>query len=320
MNNDLETLFQTSFRPENTTQAEDWNVPSDRVWGGIEADLKKKKRRKILLFTLLPCAFAAMGLALYFATKQPINHKNIASSAVKNNVESSVNKVVESPSLPMPDKSTAQTNIVTSGQENGKILIAEGRKSAALDIKKQSSQPKNAARNFISSSSVLERSSEGEIKNNSTIQEIATQNGIIATNLVTLLTENPVTTAIAAEDKLSIINETKALLLLAKLETRGFSPIYSQSEQVSQPQNIPASNFLISTLKSKYASNALIFMAQPFLFKNRISSKDNIDFSGEKVSYAYNVGLGLQRTFPQKNFFGSLVFNTRKSITTWITA
>ena len=310
MNNNLETLFQTTFQPDNTSQVEDWNVPSDRVWDSIEADLKKKKRRKVLFFVLLPCLFlatsAVIGATVYGLNNNEKSDKTTFALVAKANNDTAKSTASGSklPTLDATKNDVNQTNIDTKSikEDKGitKTVIKEANKTTTFVA--TTKQPR-----FVVDSKSFQKDVSKNLENNKKVTESKNQvvqsTATSFTNLSNNSAELASTVLDKNESKLSTNNENSKSEMLENLAKKEILSINTLTKNEALILNTTFPVFGIVKKANQYSRTSLIVMAQAFILKNKITSRDNIDFSGETINNAFNVGLGVQRDFSTKKLF-----------------
>jgi hypothetical protein len=302
MNNDLESLFSSSFDSENIGD-EGWNVPSDKVWKGIENGLPKKKRRFAFLWF---CTFALAGVGLLYGMTKVVNQNTTQQVQVERQHGTVGNTT----------KSTSTQLVVASN---------EAEKSVALNVVNNINNTSAATtkpNTEVVSASVLKNkkiNTSTKTAKISQVQEsiVGKKNFVEQKDIENYVHELVQNTSVLTKDKAETINNIDVLnvnKLSIKNESKSeFIPFLTskipemnlpQREVIIVRENYLAYESILAGSKEKmWFKDAVVFSAQSFRLQNNIKSSSNLSFDGERFKSGYNIGLSYMRMLPNNLVF-----------------
>ncbi len=310
MSKDLESLFRSSFNDENISE-EDWNVPPDKVWAGIEEDLTEKKKKRFAFFWVFP--FAVMGglFALFLFSEKvffdnknnqnmpTINAKNIDKTTIRSiddteTIGKNTNGLIKN--VIFENKNTENNNVENTENQSAKNNVAG--KKAIFDKKYSNPQKPTMVGSFTKKSIATTNANQSFLvgnKNSNLVLSNVVENinaSIVSNNEKTDNSEIVQNT----NQKRSPLETIKSLpqdfkyLAIPELSVNIASIYASKLDYFSLEKIKPTPNY------------AVIVSAQTFFVKNKIKSDGKIDFSGEKFNLAYSYGISASRMIGKRTF------------------
>jgi hypothetical protein len=301
MNNDLESLFRSSFNDENISE-EDWNIPSDKVWAGVEEDLTQKKKKRFGFFWMLPFVITSGLFALFLLSEMVFNNQKNQQNNISNQVKTTTE--IKTVVNPITDMKTSNNVIFENKKIDNKKIESTANQSVVKEKPNKQivfSKNKNSNTSYSFEKKSISNQTPSTIfveenKNNTNINTVLPIGTISTEEGVVLSAEKTSNTAIVekriATETLELLPQDFKYLTIPELNVN-IASAYASKLDFSSLKKASAKSIL---------DYAVILSAQNFIFQNKISSNDKVDFSGEKFNLAYSYGISTAKMIGQHTF------------------
>ena len=293
-NNNIEQRFQSVFDFDEL-ENQDWNVPSDTVWQGVEDELKQKKRRAFFWWWFPVLAISVGGfLYLYKGEQKQQNEAAIIEKNINNNVKSGNENIAK-------DNEKVIINNTISSESNVYAVEKTNKPATGIFSSKNKSTNKN----------INQSKSENINFNKKTNNE-----NVFSQNETIVIAPEKEQINNDEQKKATSIFKEKQLEILAFLPNLPFLFLKNKEKEIVLPDYAPI-NQITKTSKPKHLIIALQAntVGVKRIITNNLPSNIKVDFpnfDGEKSVSAYQVGLNLIKPLKKSNIeFGISLLQLR---------
>ena len=281
--NNIEQRVQSIFDFDEL-ENQDWNVPSDIVWQGIEDELKQKKRRAFFWWWFPVLAIAFGGFLYLCKGEQNQQNKAIVNEKSSGNIVKSANE-----SIVNDNKKEVKSNTSIS-------------KSIIYAVEKTN----KSATGVFSNKNKTKNSNVKQSKNESmNLKEKTNNESVFFQNEATLIIPEKEQISSDESKKMTSGLDKKILETLSFLPALPFSFLKIEEKEIASPDYAFLSP-IIKTSKPKHLMIALQAntVGVKRIITNNLPSNVKADFpnfDGEKSVSAYQVGLNLIKPLKKSN-------------------